>query len=79
MTRVNVTELRQNLHEYLELVQSGEEISISSRGRPIARLVPAIEVKEELSQKLRRLREGAVIGDVISPIDETWAADDVGP
>ena len=40
MKRIGVRELRQNASEHLRLVQKGERIEITDRGRPIAMLVP---------------------------------------
>ncbi len=38
---VGVKELRGNLRHWLEAVQGGAEITVTERGRPIARIVPA--------------------------------------
>ena len=38
---VGVTELRAHLRRGLEAVQAGQEITITDRGKPIARIVPA--------------------------------------
>ncbi len=40
MTSVGVRELRQRASELLRLVQQGETIEITDRGRPVARLGP---------------------------------------
>jgi prevent-host-death family protein len=40
MTSVGVRELRQRASELLRLVEQGEVIEITDRGRPVARLVP---------------------------------------
>ena len=37
---VGVRELRNNLSQYLERVQSGEEVLVTDRGRAIARVLP---------------------------------------
>lgn len=37
---VSVRELKNRLSEYLRRTQAGEEVMISSRGRPVGRLVP---------------------------------------
>jgi len=37
---VAVRQLKNRLSEYLRLVQAGEEVVVTSRGRPIAQLVP---------------------------------------
>lgn len=41
MDRIGVRELRQNASEYLRRVETGEVIEVTSRGRLVARLVPA--------------------------------------
>lgn len=43
MTRIGVRELRQNASVYLARVQEGEVIEVTSRGRTVARIVPAVE------------------------------------
>lgn len=40
MSRINVTELRQRLPEYLDRVSRGERVLVTSRGRVIAELSP---------------------------------------
>lgn len=40
---VGVRELKQQLSRYLDLVSAGEEIIVTDRGRPKARLVPVLE------------------------------------
>lgn len=43
MTSVGVRELRQRASELLRLVEQGETIEITDRGRPVARLAPVPE------------------------------------
>jgi prevent-host-death family protein len=40
MTSVGVRELRQRASELLRLVEQGETVEITDRGRPVARLMP---------------------------------------
>ena len=40
MTTATVSKLKASLSEYLRRVKGGEEVLVSERGRPIARLVP---------------------------------------
>lgn len=40
MTRVGVRELRQRASELLRLVEQGETIEVTDRGRPVALLTP---------------------------------------
>jgi prevent-host-death family protein len=56
MSRVGVRELRQRASELLRLVEEGETIEITDRGRPVALLSPLPE-----GSPLERLR---AMGDV---------------
>ena len=45
MQRINVREARQQISRLLDAVAVGEEIVIMRRGKPAARLLPALEVE----------------------------------
>jgi prevent-host-death family protein len=75
MITVNVTALRNRLPEYLGKVRAGEEITVTSRGRVVARIVPDTESAARARQALKSLRESCTIGDVVSPLGEAWDAD----
>ena len=40
MAEAGIRDLRDHLSRYLERVRSGEELTVTDRGKPIARLVP---------------------------------------
>ncbi len=40
MNQIGVRELRQNASKYLARVEAGEELTVTMRGRVVARLVP---------------------------------------
>ena len=75
MKEVNVTELRQNLPEYLARVQRGEKLRVTTRGRAIAEIAPPSASAEEAKAARARLR-GSILRDerpldpVIGP--EEW-------
>lgn len=50
---VGVTELRANLSDWLQRVREGEELTITDRGMPVARLVPvdSSDLIERLTQQ----------------------------
>lgn len=51
---VGVRELRQNLSKYLDRVKAGEGLTVTERGRVVARLVPAgaaVEPYEDLAAR----------------------------
>jgi len=75
MSKVNVTELRQNLPAYLAEVQKGGEIEVTVHGRVIARIVPEQDRQAAARKFLKSLRKTAVIGDVISPSGDIWDAE----
>ena len=74
MLNVNVTELRCHLPEYLKKVRAGEEVTVTSRGKIIARLVPEVDETAAARQRLDALRGQCVVRDVISPLDVEWEA-----
>jgi antitoxin (DNA-binding transcriptional repressor) of toxin-antitoxin stability system len=56
----------------LQQVQNGEIISLTQRGTEIARLVPPDFVQLAARQQLEELRKTAIVGNVLSPIDDQW-------
>ncbi len=75
MREVNVTELRSHLPKYLSCAQEGNEILVTSHGQVIARILPPLDTRQKALNTLRELRKNCQIGDVISPLDETWDAE----
>ncbi|TVR34499.1 MAG: type II toxin-antitoxin system prevent-host-death family antitoxin [Nitriliruptor sp.] len=43
VAEAGIRDLRDHLSRYLERVQAGEELTVTDRGRPVARLVPVTE------------------------------------
>ncbi len=74
MTTIAVSELRSNLMKVLEEIKHGAQIQITSRGKVVAQLVPADAAQENAKAALHELSESALIGDVLTPIDESWNA-----
>ncbi|MDX1251069.1 MAG: type II toxin-antitoxin system prevent-host-death family antitoxin [Gammaproteobacteria bacterium] len=75
MRRVNITEFRSHLPTYMDEIQKGETIDITSRGKVIARVVPVEDAAEAARRRLIALRGKCRIGDVISPGNEEWDAE----
>jgi prevent-host-death family protein len=75
MAKVNITELRQNLPDYLAEVRKGKELKVTVHGKVIARIVPEIDVKDAARRRLAALRGKCKIGDVISPVGGQWDAE----
>jgi prevent-host-death family protein len=53
----------------------GESITITKRGRVVARLVPATEDDERPWLRLREHGPAKWHGDPLAPLDEEWEAD----
>ena len=60
MEEVKVTELRQNLPEYLAKVKRGQRVRVTSRGKVVAELAPPSASREEVEAARARLR-GSVL------------------
>jgi prevent-host-death family protein len=75
MAKVNVTQLRQNLPEYLAKVRAGEPVEVTVRGKVIARIVPEEDRAAAAQERLKALRRKAKVGDVMSPSGERWNAE----
>ncbi len=77
MSKVKVTELRQNLPAYLARVRRGEEIEVMFHGKVVAWLVPEADRREAARRHLSELRRNGarIIGDVIRMPKETWDAE----
>lgn len=74
MLSVGITEFRSNMNVLLQRVQAGEIISLQLRGTEIAKIVPSDIASDLAMAELQRLSETAIVGDVLSPIDEPWEA-----
>jgi len=72
MTTIAVSELRANLMKVIEQIKLGAQIKITSHGKVVAQLVPADEMHDQAKLTLKHLAEDALVGDMISPIDESW-------
>jgi prevent-host-death family protein len=66
MKSIGIRELRQRASEYLRLVEAGERIEVTDRGRPIAMISPIPEDESPL-QRLERL--GLITGPKDPSID----------
>lgn len=74
MLSIAMSEFRATMNAVLQKVREGEIVSITLRGTEIARLVPPDFARAVARQELERLRQTAIVGDALSPIDEPWEA-----
>lgn len=74
METVNISELRANLLSYLKKANQGDEIVITSHGETLATIVPPVDKNRQAKAKLKQLAKSAVVGDIVSPVEDTWDA-----
>jgi prevent-host-death family protein len=72
MLSIGISEFRAKMNLILQKVQNGEIVTLTSRGTEVARLVPPDFAQATARPELDRLRQTAVVGDVLSPLVEPW-------
>lgn len=72
MKRASVSELKTSLSAYLLGVKNGEEVLVTERGRPIARLVPALGSEPPSDRKNRLIRIGVLRPGSAKLSSELW-------
>lgn len=60
MTRASISELKARLSQYLDAVRAGEEVIVTDRGVPVARLAPVRGPEERESRMEWLIRTGRV-------------------
>lgn len=75
--QASLREINQQLARYVKDVEQGDEVVITRRGKPIARLVPidrerrlSSEQHAALARTLERMRRGYSLGGKMPPRDE---------
>ena len=74
MEKIAVSEFRANMVGFLNKVERGEIITLTSRGHDVAKIIPPDNTLENARKALKHLRKTAIIDDVLSPVEEEWAA-----
>ena len=66
MREIGAFEAKNNLGALLSWVENGEEVLITRRGKPVARLVPVIDRAKALDAVagIREARRGLTLGDL---------------
>ncbi len=72
MQKVAVSEFRANLVHFLKIVEKGEVITLTSRGNEVAKIVPPDDKSKNARSVLKKLSRTAIIGDIVSPIENEW-------
>jgi prevent-host-death family protein len=66
--RAGIRDLKSHLSEYLQFVKQGHSVVITSRGKPVGRLIPA---EPALGERLKVLQEAGMVawnGQKLKPI-----------
>jgi prevent-host-death family protein len=74
METIAVSKFRTNLMQILKRIEHGSIITITSHGKPVAKLTPPEDIIKTSQYKLEQIRKTAIVKDVLSPIDEKWEA-----
>jgi len=74
MQIINISDFRANLLKYLEIANSGEQISVTSNNKLLATISPPVNKKELAKQQLKALASTAKIHDITSPTNCEWDA-----
>jgi prevent-host-death family protein len=70
MRTASVSETKAKLSALLDLVKAGEEVTITDRGRPVARLVPAAGSDAgDDEARIRRLERAGLVRRPIEKLD----------
>jgi len=59
--KAGVAELKARLSRYLDQVRAGQEVLVTDRGRPVAKLVPVKSGVLRGSRRERQVREGLLL------------------
>jgi prevent-host-death family protein len=74
MKTINISEFRANLLKYLEIANTGQEISITSNGKLLATVSPPVNQQLTAREKLAAIGATAHIGNIVSPAGVEWDA-----
>ena len=62
MTTVSISELKARLSAFIDIVRDGDEVLVTDRGRPIARLIPIRNAEQEEGRREMLPRSGRLRG-----------------
>ena len=61
METAGVSELKASLSEYLAKVRAGQEVIVTDRGQPVARIVPVVRTEEGIPAHLLALERAGLV------------------
>jgi prevent-host-death family protein len=72
VTTASISETKAKLSALLDRVRAGEEVTITDRGRPVARIVPLASEDVDWDERLARLERQGLIRRPREPLDPEW-------
>lgn len=72
MTTASISETKAKLSALLERVKAGEDVTITDRGVPVARIVPIPAGEVDWDERLERLERQGVIRRPTKTLDLDW-------
>jgi prevent-host-death family protein len=80
MQEVKIPELKARLSHYLRLAESGEEVLVKDRNRPVARLVsctPGARIGQRIPRRVSREEAAKIMGSIPRPKFSRQVIEDV--
>ena len=72
MITASISEAKAKLSALLDRVKSGEEVTITDRGKPVARIVPVSVRDVAASERIARLERQGIVGPAGKGLDRDW-------
>jgi len=72
MVSASISEAKAKLSALLDRVKAGEEVTITDRGTPVARIVPIPVLEVDWEERLERLERQGVIRRPKEKLDVAW-------
>ncbi|HJS49844.1 MAG TPA: type II toxin-antitoxin system prevent-host-death family antitoxin [Gaiellaceae bacterium] len=74
MHTASISETKAKLSALLDRVKEGEEVTITDRGKPVARIVPIPATEVDWDERLERLERQGVIRRPRKKLEPGWLA-----
>ena len=72
MTSASISETKATLSALLDRVRAGEEVTITDRGKPVARIVPLAATDVDWDERIERLERQGIITRPRKKLDLDW-------
>ena len=61
---VGIRDAKMHLSKYLKMVQQGNEVIITDRGRPVGKIIPIQTKALPLKERIKRMEDLGLIGEI---------------